>query len=261
MKLFFFDIDGTLIDQKNKIYEISQNTKKMLKTLQQKGHKIIVCTGRAKSYLPKTILEQNFDGYITTNGSYVEYDNHIVLNHTIKSDIVQRIKAVFEKYDSQIILECQDWCWVEDINNKLIQEFIYTYQINENIFKKWENQYQGYYKITGIFKDKEAEIKIREELVDYVQILSHSNQKYVDINMKEMNKAIGIASIVTKLKIGKQDLYAFGDGANDYEMLAYVGNGFKMEPHNKKLDNLSIKCCGSVKEDSIYKTLKKEEII
>lgn len=263
MKFFFFDIDGTLIDEKNKIYEIPPKTAQMLHKLQAQGNKIIVCTGRAKGYLPISILKQNFDGYITTNGSYVEFENKILFQQSIDPIIVEKVKDVFLKYDSQIILECQKYCWIEDIKDSLIQKFISTYKVDTTIFKEWSlnNMNDGYYKITGIFKDDISRSKIETELKDIVKILDHSNRTYADINEKKMNKAVGIHILATKLNLNNHDLYAFGDGANDYEMLDYVGNGFKMYRHNRKLDTLAIKCCGKVEEEGIYEALQKEGIL
>lgn len=263
MKFFFFDIDGTLIDEKNQIYEIPPKTANMLQQLQEQGHKIIVCTGRAKGYLPTSILKQKFDGYITTNGSYVEFENKILFRQCIDTDVVQKVKEVFLKYGSQVILECQKYCWVEDTQDSLIQGFISTYKVDITIFKEWSlnNINDEYYKITGIFKDDISRSKIEAELKDIVKILDHSNRTYVDINEKEMNKAVGIHILTTKLNLDNDDLYAFGDGANDYEMLEYVGNGFKMYRHSNKLDTLMVKCCGKVEEEGIYEALQKEGIL
>ena len=49
MKIFFFDIDGTLAIKKH----IPQNNKKMLQKLKEKGYLTFICSGRAPFYAKK----------------------------------------------------------------------------------------------------------------------------------------------------------------------------------------------------------------
>jgi Cof subfamily protein (haloacid dehalogenase superfamily) len=49
-----------------------------------------------------------------------------------------------------------------------------------------------------------------------------------DVLPKGSSKAVGVQKILEKLGIQKENSYAFGDGTNDFEMLAYVGTGIAM---------------------------------
>ena len=47
-KLFFFDIDGTLIDCNKGLYGISTINRNSFDQLKQKGHDVFLATGRCK---------------------------------------------------------------------------------------------------------------------------------------------------------------------------------------------------------------------
>ena len=49
-KLFFFDIDGTLLDGLSGLDYLTDYTKKALKKLKEDGHYIFIATGRPYPY-------------------------------------------------------------------------------------------------------------------------------------------------------------------------------------------------------------------
>ncbi|CAM3657539.1 HAD-IIB family hydrolase [Erysipelothrix urinaevulpis] len=81
--VFYFDIDGTILD--NKANHISKQTIYALKELQRQGYKVALCTGRTKS----GIIEANvhdlivWDGYVLANGSIVLDENQAVISEVL----------------------------------------------------------------------------------------------------------------------------------------------------------------------------------
>ena len=75
-KLIFFDIDGTLWDERMKIPE---STKETIKKLKENGHKTFICSGRAKSNInDEELLSLGFDGIVAACGNHVEMDGKIL---------------------------------------------------------------------------------------------------------------------------------------------------------------------------------------
>ena len=72
-KLFFFDIDGTLIDCNKGLYGISTINRNSFDQLKQKGHDVFLATGRCKCFITEGVMDYPFSGYVTCNGGYVEY--------------------------------------------------------------------------------------------------------------------------------------------------------------------------------------------
>lgn len=69
-KAIFFDIDGTLWDEK---FQIPESTKKAFEMLKNNGHLTFICSGRTLSYIQdERLLALGFDGIVAGCGTYVE---------------------------------------------------------------------------------------------------------------------------------------------------------------------------------------------
>ena len=55
-KLFFFDIDGTLIDCNKGLYGISTINRNSFDQLKQKGHDVFLATGRCKCFITEGVF-------------------------------------------------------------------------------------------------------------------------------------------------------------------------------------------------------------
>ena len=69
--MLFFDIDGTLLDEKEGI--VPESTVRALHQAKKNGHLLFLCTGRCKSIWPKDILEIGFDGVVGGCGTNISY--------------------------------------------------------------------------------------------------------------------------------------------------------------------------------------------
>ena len=60
-KAVFFDIDGTLWDNKQ---QIPDSTRKALLQLKKNGHYLFICSGRTRVFIPdEALLPLGFDGF------------------------------------------------------------------------------------------------------------------------------------------------------------------------------------------------------
>ena len=69
--MIFFDIDGTLLDEKVGI--VPESAVRALQKAKENGHLIFICTGRCKAIWPKNILDIGFDGVIGGCGTNIYY--------------------------------------------------------------------------------------------------------------------------------------------------------------------------------------------
>ena len=62
-KLLFFDIDGTIWNEKN---EICDSTVEAIRLARKNGHKTFLCSGRSKAYINNPVLlDIGFDGIVS----------------------------------------------------------------------------------------------------------------------------------------------------------------------------------------------------
>ncbi len=78
-KIAFFDIDGTMVNVPAGMLHPSEETKRVLKTFQEQGNYIVVATARTQ--IPESVRNIDFDGYICSDGHYIEFRNEILINN------------------------------------------------------------------------------------------------------------------------------------------------------------------------------------
>lgn len=82
-KCVFFDADGTILDIEKGVPE---ETKLAIKNLIHNGHRVFLCTGRSRAYIPKEVENLCFTGMITNLGAYMEYGGKCIQNREISSE-------------------------------------------------------------------------------------------------------------------------------------------------------------------------------
>ena len=86
-KILFFDIDGTLYDFSGRM---PASTIETLMQARANGHKLLICSGRAK-YQMYPELFKLFDGVIGATGAYIEENNEVLSEHFMQRELLQRI--------------------------------------------------------------------------------------------------------------------------------------------------------------------------
>ena len=103
MAYIFFDIDGTLWDEK---MQIPESTIPTIKQLQKNGHKTFLCSGRSRSNInDKRLLGIGFDGIVAACGNHVEMDGKVLYENILSPELTEKIVRVMEECRMPIVLE------------------------------------------------------------------------------------------------------------------------------------------------------------
>lgn len=101
--IIFFDIDGTIIDEKTHI--IPDSAKKAIKLARQNGHLAFINTGRTLCQI-KTLKEEiEFDGFICGCGTYIEYNNEMLYHKCLGIDFTKKLIDALKEYKLDAALE------------------------------------------------------------------------------------------------------------------------------------------------------------
>ncbi len=248
----FFDIDGTLVDERQEIFLPTQKTKEALRRLQEHGYLIGVATGRARCYLPE--LGIDFDCYITCNGAVCEVEGKEIVNDHIPEKDVRRLIDYMEKEKLGYDLETSSCCYIDPKAEHIFWEMMQVFHIENNGNFRHFNGTEGLKinKILITFEEEEQMERMRKFCGEEFFVLRHHKNNSADVGKKGMSKAKGIQAVIEYLGISLNDTYAFGDDDNDFEMLQAVGHGVAMTPHAERLDNVADYITCSVAEDGIY---------
>lgn len=231
-KLLAIDIDDTLL---NDDLEISLENHDALIYAQQKGVKIVLCTGRTLESIKKYI--DIIDGYV--HDDYVIVFNGSIIT-TAKGDLIFR--KVIEK---DILTELIDISRIENIDIQIYDDQqIYSERYTERI-KEYETLSGVKINIIEDLKVKDISLKvlyncndtnkldkikkiIEDKFGDNVFVF-YSKNNYLEVLSNEGNKGIALEYLANYLDIKQNEVLAIGDSENDIYMIKYAGLGVCMK--------------------------------
>ncbi len=250
----FFDVDGTLVDERLGIFTPTERVKKAIESLKDKGFLIGLATGRARCYVPDTGID--FDCYVSCNGAAAEIGGKEIFNDYIEYTELKKVLDYLAKEGIHYALETPQICYYEKTAQKEIYEMIDVFKIDRNCFIPYEGGEVKINKLLISFKNMEQYDKISRDFAGEYDIMRHHRNLSADIRKKKISKAVGIERVIEYTGVDIKDTYAFGDDFNDTEMLGAVGHGIAMTPHAESLDEVAEYITCGVGGDGIYMGLK-----
>lgn len=236
-KALFFDIDGTLVNFQGKMPE---SAKQALQRVKENGHLIVICSGRSVCQIYPWLLDMNFDGLIAAAGAYVEYDQQTVFEHHMDEKTVMQVCALM--HEAQAIYSAQTKSRIvvtKDCGIRMQERFQAmragrdaTEQLNMSMeideHPEWHSDIEKF----NFFDSSIPLSEVRRRLEKSCDVTAMSFNVPTDrdgeISARGINKALGIQKFIEHVGIKKEDTVAFGDGANDLDMLAYAQVGVAM---------------------------------
>ena len=242
--IVFFDVDGTLIDCGKGLYKPSNKTKEAIKKLKENGYLTILATGRPMSFVDDGLKELELDGYIASNGTYIELNNEVILNDDIKLEKLKEIMDYCVEHNINFILEGQKTSYVlnNDVAKKMVENFSLPEELSAN-------------KLVIVDNNKDDFKDIFERFKDEFVFMQHPGHSSYDMYRRGCTKAHGIEHLIKELGLSDKDTYAFGDGENDIEMFQRVKYGIAMGDAHETLIPHAYKQTENVPNEGIYKAL------
>ncbi len=256
----FFDFDGTLVDERVKLYDPTPETLKSVKQLHENGYMVGLATGRSKCYVPEINID--FDCYVTSNGAYAAVGDKIITDKVISIKDLKNLFAFFEDNRMGYITESQEQCHYSTSCYEQFEEMIEKFNISMTCFSPMpEIEKVKANKMMFTYYDPESLEKLHSEFGDKFYITMHRHDPSGDLGIKGVSKAEGIKQVISEFGLDISDTYAFGDGENDYEMLTSVGHSIVMGHHAPILNNIAEYITDTVINEGVTKGLKKFGLI
>jgi len=250
-------MDGTLLTSNHKI---SDHTADVIKKIEDNGIKFMIATGRPyldARYYRDTLKLKSF--LITSNGARAhDEDNNPIVIENIPKEFVKRLLAynVGKDIHRNIYLN-DDWIIEYEIEGLVEFHKESGYRFNIDNLNKYENEEAA--KVFFLGKDEDIENLEKNMEKEFQNDLSItiSSPFCLEFMKKGVNKAETLKKVLKLLNIEPEEVIAFGDSMNDYEMLSLVGKPFIMGNANQRLiDALpNVEVVGNNNEDGIGKKL------
>lgn len=268
-KLLLFDVDGTLIDYDG---TLPTSTKESIQQARKNGHLAVIVTGRSKSHIEEPILEIGFDGIVGGNGAYIEFNNEIIKDETIKVEDVKRIVDYLDQQHLEYYIEANDGLYgSKNFKERGVKALKQYGMKNPNVMDIYpamtfpDNLYvKNVTKINYIIESYQDYLdfkKVFPEFKDSTWGGKGEKAIFGDCALKHIDKQEAIKELIAYLNIDKENIIAFGDAEVDIPMFEIahisvcVGNG-RVEAKNK-----ATYVTKPVSEDGIEYALKHFKVI
>lgn len=264
-KVLFFDIDGTLVPFRSAMPE---STVRALKKAKANGHKLVICSGRARCQMQKELSVVDFDGYVLESGAYIEDNGKVIFRHIIESAELEMLIDVLDKADAAYICQTDKGTvtsphCVEGLksfnaamggNEETMKQIFFNLAIDEDISKRHDIEKVVYHNASVPFDE------IKEKLADKFEFVGLSFETVdpysAEITAKGIHKASGMERYLKHCGLSREDSFAFGDGPNDFEMIEYAGCGVVMGNGLPELKQRADYITASIDDDGIEKALQ-----
>lgn len=257
IKLIASDMDGTLLDENSRV---PPETFDLIRGLREHDVHFTVSSGRRFDTLCEffsPVVDQM--DFVASNGTQVYVDGKMIDREVFSHAAVKRLEHTVRLFDClHLVLYDRTRSFLYDDTNKYERE----------IDKDLPNA-ERVYEVPGpeiniikasVFCDNERYLMDmayalgREMGDDFV--FAPSGKKWIDPMPRGVNKATGIRQVMTAHGVKPQEVMAFGDSMNDYEILRMVGNSRAMGNARYGIKQLAKKVIGTNVDHSVQREMR-----
>lgn len=259
--LIVLDLDGTLLTDEK---VISEKTAHTLQLAKEKGHHVMIATGRpyraSEVYYKQLELQTPI---VNFNGAFVHHPTNRAwktIHEPISLPIVTDVVDAVQHFPFQnMVAEVLDDVYLQYHDEKLLNIFqMGNPKITEgNILQSLQTDPTSLL-IHGTGEELDP---IRDHLNElHAELIDHRRWgapfDVIEIVRHGLNKAVGISHVAKWMDIPRERIIAFGDEDNDLEMIEYAGVGVAMSNGIDSLKNIADEITLSNNEDGIAALLK-----
>lgn len=260
-KLICIDLDGTLLKWNKKI---SKYNREVILNILEKGHVVMIATGRAFENCIKYAEELKLDvygGYIASyNGSTI-YDcktKKVLNEYSIEPEILGRLFEFLDSKEYEFTALQQK---VQYVSNKRRLPFEIYRKLNGKEIRHYDQLLDDRLPIQKILiNDKKSKLEgIRASVIKEFEnevSTSISSIVSVEITPKYANKGKAMTFVANQLGIDLADTIAIGNQGNDETMLKIAGTSVAVENATTKVKEVANVITSTNNRDGVGRFLK-----
>lgn len=255
IKLIASDMDGTLLDGEG---NVPPETFDLIKRLRTAGIGFVASSGRRFDTLQELFApvcgEMDF---VASNGAQVVVAGQLVDREVFSHAALRRLKNVTDLFDGLHLV-----VFDRKISYLLDDEERFERELDKNLPNPLRVRDLPR-PDTSIIK---ASIYVDDAVMDMAYILERemgedfvfapSGRKWIDVMQRGVSKATGIKQVMAARHARAEEVVAFGDSMNDYEILRMVGTSIAMGNGRSAIKEISTKVIGPNTEHAVQRELE-----
>lgn len=246
ISLLAFDLDGTLL---NDSVEIGESTLRAINSVQEKGVKVAICSGRISLMQDVFISLLGIEGpNVACNGALIvnSVDNSVLYSHPLEGDVLDRLCAFFCQEELHVSLQTLTMLYYTKGNPKVFRLPYYDrvaakhglpgvpLQFLEQDYSNFDRS-PAYKALIYV-----PEVDKRRRVIDYLETepelaYTFSEEDLFEVMLKGVDKGRGLEQVAQYYGIPLEEVCAFGDFDNDIPMFERAGTSVAMGNANANL--------------------------
>lgn len=249
-KAIFLDIDGTYADHGH----VPRAHTEAVRAARARGHLVLLCTGRPLSLIFDDFLEAGFDGIVAAAGGHVTLGSETLLDIRFPGPVAARAVAIMEAHGARFWAEAPEATYARQKTIDALAAFWASRATRHAPTAEEDGRarrdvashlvavesFEGltFGKLTSMSADTPLDsiaAEIGPEVASIPSSIPGLDAGAGELFLAHVHKAAGIETAITRLGLSREHVVAFGDGANDLEMLAFAGTGIAIEGASPEL--------------------------
>lgn len=249
-KLFFFDIDGTLIPE-DTYCRPTPAVCGALDTLRRSGHKVFLCTGRPLCDIGPELMGLELDGIVSGAGARISLSGKCVYHQTIPLPLLQKTVDLLIRSRVTGVLDGADSLYYAGRGSRVLPWDFPRIERAEDLTGE-----EGIEKFTVRVSAPEEFAPLKVFLTEHYEVYAAEDGLFYEMAQKGWDKAAAVRRLCDYCGVGIEDTIAFGDSRNDLLMLETAGIGVAMGCAPRDVRETAQLVTGNVEEDGVYSALQ-----
>ena len=251
IKAVFFDIDGTLVSFKS--HTVPESARRAIARLREQGVKVFIATGRLMKHVA-IVNDIEVDGYITVNGGYcITSAGEVIFESAFPRATVERVIDLSEQYGFDLNVMTHKDMYVSSMGER-VQKIASMINIMPTVadVRAIAATQPVVQMCPYISRELEQEnMPLRPDCVG-----SRWIETFMDLNVRGVDKSLGIQQVMSYYGLTMAEAMAFGDGGNDLPMVRDAAVGVAMGNACDELKAVADYITSSVDEDGVSRALE-----
>ncbi|WP_158589244.1 Cof-type HAD-IIB family hydrolase [Atopobacter sp. AH10] len=263
IKLMAIDMDGTLLTTDKELSLVNQES---LNQAIERGHRVVLCTGRPMSGIKPFLDRLDFtddDFIIANNGATIleaKSHRHLMDRGIPSLEMKQLVEMALSIGGEGVVVGPNSYYSIKEKANKTIYQdaALIHATVNYRPFEELMEEQEFFYKLLLVdCKEKidAVESRIPQTLRNHYYIV-RSQPYLIEIQAKGVHKGSGLAWLLKHLGLQKEQLAAIGDAANDKEMLEMAALAIAMGNASEEIKALADKVVASNDDNGVAQAIK-----